>query len=184
MQTRDTTNAHSLPLFYWFLSSVFFSLPTAYLWVSCVCILWYEDHWWGTIFHHLPVCSGFHVVTRWSPWPYLFWGGGTAIINASEPGIRGCLILSDSSCFNRSHKCPWKEYSHQPWNEIFGKKEIPKPSHKTLDSLCAMQVISIILTQYSKNKMVVHRDDTKPRNNCLTKKFYMLPYAQHITHTQ
>ena len=69
-------------------------------------------------------------------------------------------------------------------NEIFGKKEIPKPSYKTLDSLHGMQVISIILTQYLKNKMVVHCDDTKPRNNCLTKKFYMLPYAQHITHTQ
>ena len=69
-------------------------------------------------------------------------------------------------------------------NEIFGKKEIPKPSYKTLDSLRGTQVISIILTQYLKNKMVVHCDDTKPRNNCLTKKFYMLPYAQHITHTQ
>lgn len=173
---------------HWFLSSVFFSLPTAYLWVSCDCIFQYDEALYST------VCL---CVQGFMCWPInhldlIFpgqggWGvGGVwgSVINASEIGIRGCLTSSDSSCFDRSHKCPWKEYSHQPWNEIFGKKEIPKPSHKTLDSLRAMQVISIILTQYLKNKMVVHCDDTKPRNNCLTKKFYMLPYAQHITHTQ
>ena len=182
MQIRDTTNAHSLPLLIPFLCLLFF---TSCLPMGLLCL--HPLVWRSLMRHYIPPSACVFWVSCVDPLITLtlsFLGGGAAIINASEPGIRGCLTLSTSSCFNRSHKCPWKEYSHQPWNEIFGKREIPKPSHKTLDSLYAMQVISIILTQYLKNKMVVHHDNTKPRNNCLTKKFYMLPYAQHITHTQ